>query len=82
MPNARRHLRSSSFSLGFLLERTRRKSDILTIESNLYEICDFQQAIIVMASTFLFCHARKETLRERKEAFLFPLCVAAGSLKM
>jgi len=25
-----------------------------------------------MGSTFLFCHARKETLRERKEAFFVP----------
>jgi len=60
----------------------RRKSNILAIKIHSKRICDLQKAFTVMDSTFLFCHTRKETLRERKEAFLFPLYVTAGSLKM
>jgi hypothetical protein len=66
---------SSSFSLGFLLEQARRKSNILL--SNLIQntVANLQKAVPVADSTFLLCRARAEILRERREALYTPVCI-------
>jgi len=45
----------SSLPLAFFFVQAKKKTDILTIQSNLYEICPLQKTL----AFYLFCHTRK-----------------------